>query len=894
MKQTLHKLLCALLVLTMLCSMVPAVFADDPVDPGPGEHTHTWGAWVSNGDGTHTRTCTDETCGATEDGKCDGAPVSIGDGQHQHKCASCNAFYGAPENCSGEFVSIGNGQHRHECAACKELYNAPEACVDLTGEIEGTPDGLCDVCGAQMPADEEKQIVSFAPVAGITVDFGTAQSDLPLQRVVYGYTAGQTRVECSVSWSCSNYDANKPGTYIFTGTIALPDGYTLATDVSATVSVEVKVSGEFTIDLTSASRNVSVGSTLDIPATIKQSGKAVTDLTGLNVSWKVDETQLATISGKYGYYNRGAVGVLSANACKIVSGTNVKVTATLTRGTEVLDTADTTVKIVPATASAIKVNAANGGVVFGESAFYSALGYGLGGKLGYVTFELPSSSKGVLYTDSSRYASRLTSGNKCYYNPRYTASVIDLDNVYFEVADKFTGSVVTLSYTAYNAAGYVIATGTIDVSLSTATIKYTTDAGGKVTFNEDDFRSVLRANYAGSALSYVQFDMSKAVFGNSYTGNGKYGHLYIDSTLTTKLTESNDDNAKFVYNYRSSSASRYDYDLDDVTYVAGSATGKYTVTIPFVAYGTGYEVVSGLVEIVVDETDLFTIGYTGTDFRAVTKELAETYKNAAYIMFELPEEGTLYYNYDAINSYGHKVRSSYAYYLSPGSRDEYDLDDVFFVPAAGQTKATIRFDVYSGKTKVDSGSVTFSVKGKTSSSVFTDVTYANTGSWAADAVDFMNANSLIYGTGKNHFNPTGTMTRGDLVLILYRLAGRPSVSGVKNPFADVKSSDYYYDAVLWAYANSVVNGTGRSTFSPKKNVTREQLAAILYRYSGTPTTSGRLTSFTDADNVSSYATNAMKWAVGAGIITGSGSKLDPQGSATRAQVAAMLHRYLTK
>ena len=750
-----------------------------------------------------------------------------------------------------------------------------------------------------MPPAETKTIIKFDPLTMIEKPVGTAQENLGLPSSVTGtyIENGEkktTDFTVSDDWTCTTYDANKPGIYIFTGTIALPDGYTLATGVSSTVSVEVKISGEFTIDLTSASRNVSVGSTLDIPATIKQSGKTVTDLTGLNVSWKVDETQLATISGKYGYYNRGAVGVLSADACKSVSGTNVKVTATLTRGTEVLDTADITVKIIPASASTIKVNAANGGVVFGESAFYSALGYGLGGKLGYVTFELPSSSKGVLYTDSSRYASRLTSGNKCYYNPRYTASVIDLDNVYFEVADKFTGSVVTLSYTAYNAAGYVIATGTIDVSLSTATIKYTTDAGGKVTFNEDDFRSVLRANYAGSALSYVQFDMSKAVFGNSYTGNGKYGHLYIDSTLTTKLTESNDDNAKFVYNYRSSSASRYDYDLDDVTYVAGSATGKYTVTIPFVAYGTGYEVVSGLVEIVVDETDLFTIGYTGTDFRAVTKELAETYKNAAYIMFELPEEGTLYYNYDAINSYGHKVRSSYAYYLSPGSRDEYDLDDVFFVPAAGQTKATIRFDVYSGKTKVDSGSVTFSVKGKTSSSVFTDVTYANTGSWAADADDFMNANSLIYGTGKNHFNPTGTMTRGDLVLILYRLAGRPSVSGVKNPFTDVKSSDYYYDAVLWAYANSVVNGTGRSTFSPKKNVTREQLAAILYRYSGTPTTSGRLTSFTDADNVSSYATNAMKWAVGAGIITGSGSKLDPQGSATRAQVAAMLHRYLTK
>lgn len=889
MKQTLHKLLCVLLVLTMLCSMVPAVFADDPVDPVEHTDEHQLVYTQSETEGQHHVTCSVSGCNFKPvDEQCEPGEAHWLSGTETHVtiCVKCSGVVSSA-SCAKEYTPSTPGKHNLECPVCHHVYDEAD-CVD---EDEN---GTCDRCGAAMPADEEQQIVVFAPVAGITVDLGTAQSDLPLQSVVYGYTAGQTRVECAVSWSCSNYDANKPGTYTFTGTITLPDGYTLATGVSATVYVDVKVSGEFTIDLTAASRSVSVGSTLDIPATIKQSGKIVTDLTGLSVSWKVDETQLATVSGKYGYYNRGTVGVLSADACKSVSGTNVKVTATLTRGTEVLDTADITVKIVPASASTIKVNAASGGVVFGESAFYSALGYGLGGKLGYVTFELPSSSSGILYTDSSRYASRLTSGNKCYYNPRYTASVIDLDNVYFEVADKFTGNRISLSYTAYDAAGYVIATGAIDVSLSTATIKYTTDAAGKVTFNKDDFRSVLRANYVGSTLSYVQFDMSKAVFGNSYTGSGKYGYLYVDSTLTTKLTESNGDNAKFVYNYRSSSASRYDYDLDDVTYVAGSATGKYTVTIPFVAYGTGYEVVSGLVEIVVGETDLFTIGYTGTDFRAVTKELAETYKNAAYIMFELPEEGTLYYNYDAINSYGHKVRSSYAYYLSPSSRDEYDLDDVFFVPAAGQTKATIRFDVYSGKTKVDSGSVTFSIKGKTSSSVFTDVTYANTGSWAADAVDFMNANSLIYGTGKNHFNPTGTMTRGDLVLILYRLAGRPSVSGVKNPFTDVKSSDYYYDAVLWAYANSVVNGTGRSTFSPKKNVTREQLAAILYRYSGTPTTSGRLTSFTDADNVSSYATNAMKWAVGAGIITGSGSKLDPQGSATRAQVAAMLHRYLTK
>lgn len=100
-----------------------------------------------------------------------------------------------------------------------------------------------------------------------------------------------------------------------------------------------------------------------------------------------------------------------------------------------------------------------------------------------------------------------------------------------------------------------------------------------------------------------------AVFGNAYGGSSKYGYLYVDSTLKTKLTASND-TAKFKYNYKSSD-SRYYYDLDDVTYAAGSATGKYTVTIPFTAYGTGY---------------------TGTSFKAVAKEITDAYKNAMYVM----------------------------------------------------------------------------------------------------------------------------------------------------------------------------------------------------------------------------------------------------------------------
>ena len=749
---------------------------------------------------------------------------------------------------------------------------------------------------------ETKTIIKFDPLTMIEKPVGTTQENLDLPLSVTGTYRENGEEKTAVfsvidDWTCTTYDANKSGIYRFTGTVNT-DGYTLADGVSATVTVTVKLVGEYTLTI-NASSSVNVGETLNLLASITKNtqGASASDL---KVSWAVDDPtkKIASLSSENtAVSNNAAVNYLRAvSSGSSTSYKTVAVTATLKRGDAVLDTDTIIVKIYPATATTIKYNVLSSGVVFGEGAFYSALGYSLGRNLSYVTFG-STGSKGALYSDSSRYGTKLTGTSKCYYgyNSKTDYDGYDLDTVYFEVAEKYTTSPITLTYTAYNTDGNVIATGTIELSLATAQIKYTTDAEGKVTFEEDDFKNVLRASYKNSTLDYVQFDMSYAVFGNAYGGSSKYGYLYVDSTLKTKLTASND-TAKFKYNYKSSD-SRYYYDLDDVTYAAGSATGKYTVTIPFTAYGTGYtgyEVVSGTVVIDVNTADTFTIGYTGTSFKAVAKEITDAYKNATYVMFSLPEEGTLYYNYDAINSYGHKVRSTYAYYLDPVAKDEYDLDDVYFVPAAGQTKATIRFDVYSGKTKVDSGSVTFSVKGKTSSSVFTDVTYANTGSWAADAVDFMNANSLIYGTGKNHFNPTGTMTRGDLVLILYRLAGRPSVSGVKNPFTDVKSSDYYYDAVLWAYANSVVNGTGRSTFSPKKNVTREQLAAILYRYSGTPTTSGRLTSFTDADNVSSYATNAMKWAVGAGIITGSGSKLDPQGSATRAQVAAMLHRYLTK
>lgn len=166
--------------------------------------------------------------------------------------------------------------------------------------------------------------------------------------------------------------------------------------------------------------------------------------------------------------------------------------------------------------------------------------------------------------------------------------------------------------------------------------------------------------------------------------------------------------------------------------------------------------------------------------------------------------------------------------------------------------------------------------------------------WYHEEVEFALANGLMNGVGDNRFDPNGKLTRAMLVTVLYRFAGSPDVEGLKNPFKDVPAEEWYTDAVLWAAANGIVNGTGDGEFSPEDNITREQVATIFHRYNKAPEGKGELSAFPDADTVSGYAVNAMQWAVGEGIINGSDGKLDPLGNATRAQIAAIFYRYITK
>ena len=178
---------------------------------------------------------------------------------------------------------------------------------------------------------------------------------------------------------------------------------------------------------------------------------------------------------------------------------------------------------------------------------------------------------------------------------------------------------------------------------------------------------------------------------------------------------------------------------------------------------------------------------------------------------------------------------------------------------------------------------------------FVDVSSSD---WFYNDVRYVYEKGIMDGTGADRFSPNAPLTRAMIVTILYRMAGSPSVSG-SSDFTDVAAGKWFAKAVAWAAANGIVNGYGSGLFGPNDPVTREQLAAILYRYAvyggmTAVTLEENLGSFADTAQLSAYAIQAMNWAVGQGLINGSGSNLVPKAQATRAQVAAIIHRYLER
>ena len=688
-------------------------------------------------------------------------------------------------------------------------------------------------------------------------------------------------------------------TGVAAGTATITATVKNASDVIVgTVSYTVEVADAYKIELSAAPSSLTAGSASTVSATVYQymtEQGYVPYQQSVELTWKAYKESVADLGGSdpsKAVKTTTSSGSSSVTLYTYATGTSktavqVPVTVSVTISGTTYQASPLSVSVSPASAPSFAVHEED---YFDPDDFSEAVDGATGryaGKLSAITIE--GSNGGSVYENGSR----VSSSTKYYVSGTRNKLISSL---YFRTSSTSTTNAY-FTYIGYDADGDVIAAGKVTLGDESVDMEYSASFGGSVTFLESDFSKAFSGK-AGEKLDYVTFAMNRAtvVMNNkTYSLNDGsnaaiFGWAYTTPKATTKLSSTD----KCYYQ-----ASYTQLDLDEVTYVTGSYRTKYTVYLPYTAVGTSGSRYEGYTAITVSGDDSITASGASMKTLGAADAVLRAYPNAAYVMFKQPavSEGRLLYNFRSVAAQNYTAvdYSKDQFYLSGTSAKNLYLDSVFFLPAADcSTQIRLAFTVYgTSGTQLGSGELTVRVASKTASSVFSDVN-ARTCSWAANAVDFMNEYGLVKGTGTSTFGWKGSMTRGDFVLILYRNAGSPSVYGVSNPFTDVKSTDYYYEAVLWAYRNNVVNGTSTTTFGPKGKITREQIASILWRLAGKPVYSASLRSYTDYASVSDYAYDAMSWAVGSGYVKGSGAKLSPKNNATRAEVAVMLHRYLTK
>lgn len=636
------------------------------------------------------------------------------------------------------------------------------------------------------------------------------------------------------------------GTYVFYCRVTTDDG-----KYAETRKAIITITGENHINIVFNPTTVKAGGTFTITGTPQEyvSGK-LTNVTGktYTITWTSSDENIVKLSSK-----------TSTNS-------SPSITATAKAGGQVTIKAETTIgakKYAAEVKFTVTVPEADTvSLTLGENETYVQLD---GSKLAAAvktaakvtpsTFTFESPANGTLYTSSAMSGTVSTT-------TKYSASEVS-KMVYRPT--RTTGT-HTIRYAAYDGSAQ-IATGTINVVTSASTVEYHISANEKQQMVVSDFQRVY-----GSGLSTVTFgsntDTRGALYKGSTTSSGKVGSEAYSVSTGSNL-------------------------LKNVCFIAGSTTSKYTVTIPFTANGSSGQMNGQLVVYV---NDTHTLNSTGASFRSmgIANELTpDNATGSTYITIDRIVGGKLYSAYTSIKNCTALTSKDFGstkfYFSGSGS-----LDNLYILPLADSKSVEVSYTI-DGSTK---GTLSFKVNQQTASNQFTDV--SGSYKWAANSVDFMYMNDIIKGNNTKNpklFGPGAKMTRAMLVTVLYRAAGEPTVTGITNKFTDNKQGQYYYNAVLWASNMGIVNGATATTFDPNGNVTREQIAAILYRYEGSPTVTGSLSGYPDQAQVSSFAVTAMQWAVGTGIITGvtSGGRttLSAKGNATRAQVAVMLHRFLT-
>ena len=497
-----------------------------------------------------------------------------------------------------------------------------------------------------------------------------------------------------------------------------------------------------------------------------------------------------------------------------------------------------------------------------------------GSNLDYVTFDLPSSSRGTLYYKYGKSGEDDISSSDKFYR----SSSPRLDDVTFVPKSGYTGT-LSIDFSGRSVdGGRFTGTVKIEVGGNGGDISYSAASGSPVRFNLSDFNDLCQ-DETDERLDYVTFTLPSSSRGTLYYKYGQSGEDKISSS------------DKF---YRSGTPS-----LADVSFVPASGfTG--TLEIDFSGRSTDNDRFSGTVSITYTAVkDPSVIRYSSNGgavtFRSsdfVSACAARDAGSLVSVMFNTPASGTLYYGYNSPTSYGGVVAPRVSFGTGSGSSS---ISGVTYVPKAGYSGTEVL--TYTGtdnKGATFTGTVSITVTPVTTSQ-FTDM---GNYSWAAASVDFLYKNGITTGTSDTTYGPAGNITRGDFVLMLAR-AFQLSGGDVSNSFSDVPANSYYAQAIASAKALGIAQGGG-STFNPTGALTRQDAMVLLHR---TLSRTGRtipdasstyLSRFTDGSNVSSYAQGSVAALVQAGVIQGDTSgRLNPQGSLTRAEMAVILHRVLT-
>lgn len=455
---------------------------------------------------------------------------------------------------------------------------------------------------------------------------------------------------------------------------------------------------------------------------------------------------------------------------------------------------------------------------------------------------------------------------------------------------------VEVSFTEYGTGMYEL--GYVDYPDNTVRVSFTDYRGYAISSaNEGDIVNMTVNTVSGYKI--------KSVTQNNYVGNITNGYYSYDST-------------QFTY--------QFTMPASDTSFTINTeATGAYSISVSSAnSYYGSVSIKNGIEKANYGDTVTFTVRpayqyilksvsvYTNDSYRTNVQVTRDKYDWNTF-SFTMPAAGVViaptytsdYYTISVDGgSHGSvsieaEPAGTNSYY---GIRNEYVYIDA--TPNTGyKVKSVTVVDKYNDSIKVYESStanryyftmpdsnVTVNVEftPRVMSNPFTDVRSTD---WFYDAVNYVYSEGIMDGTSVYMFSPNNATSRGMLVTILWRLAGEPVVTGTS--FSDVSSSSYYYYAVLWASKYGIVDGLGNNMFGPDQAITREQFAVILYRYAQhcgySTSANSTLVGYADSNKISSYALTAMRWACGAGLFEGDErANLNPQGQTTRAAAAKLL------